>query len=67
MVSQSELRSMILSNEEVVTKLLTSNEVLHISGENIFISNSFESLGEFLKNVKPEPVSLENSKYVFIK
>ncbi len=67
MVSQSELRSMILSNEEVVTKLLTSNEVLHISGENIFISNPFESLGEFLKNVKPEPVSLENSKYVFIK
>ncbi len=67
MVSQLELRSMELTNEETVTKLLSSNEILHVKQqENPFISNPFVSLGEFLTNVKPEPSPYEG-KYVFIR
>lgn len=66
MVSQSELRSMKVSNEEAVTKLLSSNEILHVEKKKMFITNPFDSLGEFLKNVKPEPSPYEG-KYVFIK
>lgn len=57
---------MELSNEETVTKLLSSNEILHGKKEKIVITNPFESLGDFLKNVKPEPSPYEG-KYVFIK
>lgn len=57
---------MELSNEETVTKLLSSNEILHDKKEKIVITNPFESLGDFLKNVKPDPSPYEG-KYVFIK
>ncbi len=57
---------MELSNEETVTRLLSYNEILHIKHEKMLITNPFDSLGEFLKNVQPEPSTYEN-KYVFIK
>lgn len=57
---------MELSSEEAVTKLLSSNEILHDRKERIVITNPFESLGDFLKNVRPEPSPYEG-KYVFIK
>lgn len=57
---------MELTNEEAVTRLLSPYEVLHPEHEKLLISNPFESLGEFLKNVKPEPSPYEG-KYVFIK
>ncbi len=57
---------MELTTEETVTRLLSSNEILHVKQENPLISNPFESLGEFLKNVKPEPSPYEG-KYVFIR
>ncbi len=57
---------MELSSEEAVTKLLSSNEILHDSKEKMVITNPFESLGDFLKNVRPEPSPYEG-KYVFIK
>lgn len=57
---------MEVSNEEAVTKLLSSNEILHVEKKKMFITNPFDSLGEFLKNVKPEPSPYEG-KYVFIK
>ncbi len=57
---------MKVSNEEAVTKLLSSNEILHVEKKKMFITNPFDSLGEFLKNVKPEPSPYEG-KYVFIK
>ena len=54
------------TNEEAVTKLLTSNEILHINNANVFISNPFDSLGDFLKNFKSEPSPYEG-KYMFIR
>lgn len=65
-LSVSELRIMELTTEETVTKLLSVNEVLHVKPKIPLISNPFETLGEFLKNVKPEPSPYEG-KYVFIK
>ena len=60
---------MKLASEEAVTKLLSSNEILHVRN-NFFISNpiSFD-LGNFLKKI-PSEINSEGrfgSKYVFIK
>ena len=66
LVINLELSIMNLTSEEAVTKLLSSNEILHVEKKNMFITNPFDSLGEFLKNVKTEPSPYEG-KYVFIK
>ncbi len=57
---------MELTSEEIVTKLLSSNEILHVKNNNTFISEPLYNLGEFLKNVKDMP-SPYGDKYVFIK
>ena len=67
-----------LTAEEVVTKLLTSNQILKPTKKNLYISNPVSNLGEFLIN-NPEENSLEdfvieilkeppeNERYSFIK
>lgn len=58
---------MELTNEDIVTKLLSSNEILHIKkNNNMFISNPICNLGEFLKDIKDPPSPYEE-KYLFIR
>ena len=55
------------TNEEIVTRLLSSNEILHVkNNNNAFTIKPLYNLGEFLKNVKDMP-SPYGDKYVFIK
>ena len=62
-----------LTNEEIVTKLLSSNEVIKPQMGNFYISNPMlNTLGDFLLDIEPEyqkPPSLEtkDTKYIFIK
>ncbi len=62
-----------LTNEEIVTRLLSSNEVLKPQKGNFYISNPMlDTLGDFLLDIETEykePPSIEtkDSKYVFIK
>ena len=71
-----------LTTEEIVTRLLTSNEILKRNKDNFYMSNP-SSLGNYLKNLPhenlpheslpPENTKLEpsvftkDSKYCFIK
>ena len=55
-----------LTNEEIVTKLLTANEVLRLKKGMSFITTPLYDLGDYLKNYKPEPSPYEG-KYVFIR
>ena len=60
-----------LSAEEIVTKLLSSNQIIKNQKEKSFISDK-KSLGDYLSNKKHSPYyneenSWENSKYTFIK
>ena len=57
---------MELTNEEIVTKLLTANEVLRLKKGMSFITTPLYDLGDYLKNYKPEPSPYED-KYVFIR
>ncbi len=57
---------MELTNEEIVTKLLSSNEILHVKNNTKFSTEPVYNLGEFLKNIKNMP-SPYGKKYVFIK
>ena len=57
---------MELTNEEIVTRLLSSNEILHVKNNKASISEPLYNLGEFLKNIKDMP-SPYGEKYVFIK
>lgn len=60
---------MKLVSEEVVTKLLSSNEILHIKN-NFTMSNPIAfDLGSFLKKIPSETHSEGRfgTKYVFIK
>ncbi len=54
------------TTEQIVTKLLSSKEILNIKNKGAYITNSDYNLGEFLNNVKEEPSPYEG-KYVFIK
>ena len=61
-----------LTNEQLVTKLLSSAEIIKPQKNNFYITNPGVSLGDFLLNVstdiKKSPVeTTEDSKYVFIK
>ena len=55
-----------LTNEEIVTKLFTANEVLRLKKGMSFITTPLYDLGDYLKNYKPEPSPYEG-KYVFIR
>ena len=60
-----------LSTEEIVTKLLSSNQILK-KQENKFFNSGTTTLGEFLKTnieINPEPIDYNQpiSKYSFIK
>ena len=60
-----------LTAEQIVTNLLSSNEILKRKKENFYLSNG-PSLGEYLKNLPPEEVVQEravekDTKYTFIK
>lgn len=57
---------MELTSEEIVTRLLSSNEILHVKNNKTLISEPLYNLGVFLKNVKDMP-SPYGEKYVFIK
>lgn len=59
-----------LTSEQVVTKLLSSNEILKIQNGNFYISNpAIDTLGDFLiDNWKPPVIEeKEVSRFVFIK
>lgn len=57
---------MELTNEEIVTKLLSANQVLRVKNNMSFVTTPLYDLGDFLKNYKPEPSPYEG-KYVFIR
>ena len=62
-----------LTSEEIVTRLLSSNEVLMPKKENFYISNPMlDTLGDFLLDVEaeykePPPIETKDTKYIFIK
>ena len=62
-----------LTSEEIVTKLLTSNEIIKRKRGNFYISNpAIDTLGDFLMEIPlevktPELKSIESLKYRFIK
>lgn len=62
-----------LTNEQLVTKLLSSAEIIKPQKNNFYITNPGVSLGDFLLNVSTdikkssEEETPEDSKYVFIK
>ena len=72
-ISQSNKEYIMeLSNEDIVTKLLTSNEIIKKQKGNFYISNPLvDSLGDFLLDIDEPPVPIEPlkepEKYVFIK
>ena len=43
-----------LTSEQIVTKLLTSNEILKPIRDNFYISNDNYNLGEYLDNLPDE-------------
>lgn len=62
---------MNMTSEQIVTNILSSNEILNRNKECICLTSQID-FGEYLKNLPPEeivqeiPVS-ENTKYTFIK
>ncbi len=54
------------TNEEIVTKLLSCNEILHVKNSKALITKPIYDLGEFLDNVK-HLSSPYGEKYIFIK
>ena len=59
---------MELTSEEIVTKLLSSNEILRVKNKNSYIPDSQYDLGDFLRNININDTTNPNEeKYVFIK
>lgn len=56
---------MELTNEEIVTRLLSAKEILRVKNQP-FITDSVYNLGDFLKKIKELP-SPYGEKYIFIK
>ena len=59
-----------MTSEEIVTQILSSNEILRPKKGNFYVSNK-DTLGDFLKNLPQEEVVEEtavekNTKYTFI-
>ena len=66
-LTSSELRGVMeLTNEQIVTNLLSEKEIINPKKNNGFASNPTYNLGEFLSDFKPEPSPYEG-KYVFIR
>ena len=57
---------MELTSEEIVTKILSKNEIIKKKDNANLITNPIYNLGEFLENVKNSP-SPYGEKYIFIK
>ncbi len=57
---------MELTSEEIVTKILSKNEIIQKKDNANLITNPIYNLGEFLENVKNSP-SPYGEKYIFIK
>lgn len=62
-----------LTAEEIVTNLLTSNEIINSKNKNFYITNPGVNLGDYLLSLPKDVVSEfpeemeEPSKYAFIK
>ena len=61
-----------LTSEQIVTNLLSSNEIINPAKRNFYFKNPGVNLGDYLLNVsndiKKSPAeTTEDSKYVFIK
>lgn len=61
-----------LTSEQIVTNLLSSNEIIKPTNSNFYFKNPGVNLGDYLlnvsKDIKKSPVeTTEDSKYVFIK
>jgi len=61
-----------LTNEQIVTKLLTSAEIIKHRADNFYYKNPGLNLGDYLLNIstdikKSSEEDSEDSKYVFIK
>ena len=61
-----------ITSEDVVTELLTSNEIIMPQKGKFHISNpKLETLSDFLLDIKeeyvPPKIEIENTKYIFIK
>ena len=58
-----------LTSEEIVTKLLTSNEIIKNTNKtNFYMTNPVSNLGDFLEKIVDEEIEdNKNSKYSFIK
>ena len=60
---------MKLSQEDIVTRILSRNEIIDINSVNVhktFATNPLYDLSHYLENVKPEP-SRWGDKYMFVK
>lgn len=59
---------MELSNEEIVTRMLSVSEIISMkkAGRLWSLSNPKYNLGNFLKGIKPEP-SPYGDKYIFVR
>lgn len=61
-----------MTNEQIVTNLLSEAEIIKPQRDNFYITNPGVSLGDFLLNVSKDikessEDTSEDSKYVFIK
>ena len=59
-----------LTQEEIVTQILSSNEILRQQKNNFYISNPDQKLGNlglFLAKLPKQPITKEITKYSFIK
>ena len=71
-LNQIKSEFMELTSEEIVTNLLTSNEILKKKQGNFYISNPLlDTLSDYLldidEEIPPPPKLEEVGKYVFIK
>ncbi len=55
-----------MNQEEIVTKLLSSKEIIRVKENKLFATSPMYNLGEFLNKIKSQPSPYGN-KYVFIK
>lgn len=58
-----------MTNEEIVTKLLASNEIITNKPKNFKFTNPIKTLGKYLSDIKKTSTKneVEVSKYIFIK
>ena len=69
LIIQSQINKgllMELTSEEIITKILSKNEIINKDNDTKFVTNPDYNLGEFLENIKNSP-SPYGEKYIFIK